>query len=192
MDQLIREEILDIKEMPLSPAELGALKAARSGKYYYWLGAYLGLTGVIVFVTLELILAPVMPDRYGQTHARLDEGFALVRRVAPMLIIPLFFLLLLNIYFYFFYKRTIAPLKQDIKKGTKLILFLKPEKREPFFGRYFIILPLQKNRQLELSGEDYYKLKENAVKLVIAPHSFKIIELLNGDDSIEFFEHNKG
>lgn len=175
MEGVIPEQVSGTKESRLSQNEIVKLKGIRQTEGLRLLWPYPGLSAGLLYIYVA------GPGGIGVSDGSDNLDFIAVRNW----VIGVFFIAQ-NGYFYYLYRKTIFPLTKDIKKGTKLILFLHLEKREPFFNRYFIYTPLRKTRQLEISGEDYFRLKDGTVSLAIAPSSLVILELLNGREEIAF------
>jgi hypothetical protein len=187
MDKLIAEEVEGFKEIPLSKNDLLTLKGVLRIRLRNVLISYIGCISAFLYVKI-FGYNSLGPRRYGRWTTRTE---AIEQFYANLPWVLGFLFLLFTVIFIRYYLQEIHPVYKDIKKGTKLMLSLKLEKREPFFNRYFIYVPLQKNRQLELSGEDYFKLTDGNVKLVVGPSSLFILQLLNGNDKISFHQHKK-
>lgn len=175
MKGLILEEIEKMEAYALSPGERAYLVGLRRKTFTRLAIPYFGLTCVIIYILVGGArgrAAEVLGD---------DKDYSIV---APWYCA--FSYLLLNVYFAFLFRKYVFPLIRDIKKGTKHILFLRLEKRDPVFNRYFIYTPVIKCRQLEISGDDYYRLKGLGVQLMVAPHSLHILGLVNEGRAIKF------
>lgn len=181
MEKIILEEIISSTELPLSNKEKFSLITRRNKKAFYILSIYLTLALVLVYV---IATGPGIVSGKRGVGELTDEDRGNFWTVAPVFCAFLF--VLLSIFFIRYYLQAVHPLVKDIKKGTKLLLLLRLEKRDPFFNRFFIYTPIRKTRQIEISGEDYYQLKQGAVTLVITPHSHEILQLLNGEQEVLF------
>ena len=181
MEKIIQEEILSTTELPLSDEEKSSLISKRNRKTFYILSVYLGLACVLLYV---IATGPGIVSGNRGLGELTDEDRGNFWTVAPAFCGFLF--VILTIFFIRYYLQAVHPLVKDIKRGTKLLLLLRLEKRDPFFNRFFIYTPIRKTRQIEISSENYYQLKQDAVTLVITPHSHEILQLLNSGQEVLF------
>jgi hypothetical protein len=173
LKDLITDKIFNAEEQTLSDADIVILKEKRKKQLRILYTGILPLAAILLYVFINGI--SVIESRSMHRLEFDDEDTARFYAVIPY--VSGFGLLLLIGFFTHYYIRTLAPVFKDIKKKKKLMVYFIPEKTEmSVFSRYYISSPVQKQRQVQITYEDFYMIAHNdPVILELAPFSRTIL-----------------
>jgi hypothetical protein len=143
------------EQKPLTEDERAIVARIVRKKLLFIIPSYVGL--VMVLIIGWIWGGAGMPGRRSWTGERVewdDDDLSRFALLAPYVMGFLF--ILLTIYLFRHYQKTIRPFIRDTRQGVKTVLFFTPEKyKTPIFDAYYIKTPFRKPPMIRISRELY-------------------------------------
>jgi hypothetical protein len=187
MTRLRKNKIIESAEDSLSDTDKSMLHQKKNRQLRFIWVSYVPLSLILLFVFVygsNLIFRKrgTLPK-----HEITEEELSMFNTVAPYFCGFMF--LILSAYFTRFYLQSVAPFSRDIKENKKLLATVEVEKiNMGMFNKYYILTPMQKNRQLLISKDGFESMQEgDPVVFEIAPNSGEILRVLHRGQIIADF-----
>ncbi len=178
------------EQVPMLEAEKAALKTFARKKLLRFWPVYLTLVAILGIGWFRAREGGATRNAFTVTEWT-EEDKARVDLVAPYLLG--FFFIMLTIYFYRIYRKTIHPILKDLRERKMEVRRFKPEKYQtPFFEEYFLVTDLPKKRLIKIRKEGFYLINDSSIASVyIAPNSKLFFSVKIDHVNIEFTDNDK-
>lgn len=185
MDRIIRDRIISTGKVRMTAQDISILKARRNSLVKFMILAYIPLALVILYQML-LGVNGIGRRRVTGPLEIGDDDISNYEAAAPYVFT--FCFLALTIYFLKYFFDMLMPILKDIRRNEKQQLNFKVEKNDmSAFSRYYIIIPVRKNQEIQVSAEDFHAINASELlTLEIAPRSCMILGLLQKNRFIDF------
>lgn len=184
--QLISNTVLLSEQKSLTANERKSLISIRNKKGLYIGSTYLLLSGLLIFAWVN---GPYSGGRRSK-HQITQEDIDRYNVVAPIVIS--FLLLLLTIYFFNYYRKTLHTYIKDIKGNIKVLYYFEPESyKTPFFDTYYIKTISRKRPMVRITKELYDAIQPGCKACIsMSPFARFVFTIEVEDKKMEFNEKN--
>jgi hypothetical protein len=169
MSNLVISELRPMQEEDIfTKEEEDVLREMKNKKLALLLTTYISLVAVLIYGGIEGVLRSY---RWG------PDEVARAKKLAPYLII--FCFLLLTVYFFNYFRKSIQPLMKDLKAGYKKNQFFIPGKyMPPFVPEYYVKTPLAKTPLIRIDKELYDCIHTGSTACIsYAPYSKFVLSI---------------